>query len=911
MQDIVIDGQGATIVRSPTAPEKGILAIFESQNVTIKNLTIEGGKATTDYGLGGGLWVYSSTVRLENVKLINNTANGGGGLQIEHPGSQVTIVNSVIANNTALEQGAAIYAKGGLTVLNSTIVDGSGNPSQGILAWKSAEIRNSIVSGFAIGILSAGEQTVVSEDHNAFSDNGSDMQELSAGQFVHGGGSQSYYDMRFVDPTTDDYRLRSTSPAIDKGGATSDVLDADGLPRPFAGGQVDAGAYEFQGAGGPALAIYRQNPLIAAANQPFVYRLTVKNEGVAAASELVVLDTLPDGVSSAPGSISNGGILEGNQIRWNLGALAPGQSKVLTYQAQAASTAQNSDYRIFSSSDPAVFAIGRPQATVIGADLLASIAYAPVPDGYGFANYSGSRADDLTVADMVTIFGADAVCKKQNPCVLTTTAATLRQAWLDSLKSGHSEGMAAASLRHFIEPTFAPASLQSGIIFANELSIESMRRWFALYAVAQNLTPANANELVANGINRPTAATPVEVLDALLANLNNSTTSERYWLQIAKSPAVRGGGWHSVVPYAVRQTSADEYLIYIYDPNAPNDSEQAIQITRSTNQWSYLSAIAPDGPLYDYAGDASSANLRLASWQWQSSFPKRCDTICVKQAGGGAAGNTLEFYLDGEGYFLVTRSDGLRAGFHLVYGSPILEIPGAATLPTVNGFGLNIPSGIRILHEPGMTYSVVVGSRDTAYGNNEVTAHFNILGPHYVMRVTDIKLTTPAVRVSAAGARNGAGIEQTDTPFDSLQIGLRPDSNYISIASTLRSQETPALSLAINNPQGADFSMALSGMDLAAGYAAALIFDTSASRVVVENNDTATNFYTITAERLNPTGVANEASVAANDAEAVGTILSLGPEWDGVAAPPSQPNTNLTLVHIRLMFIPMVSSGED
>ena len=586
-QNFVIDGRGATIERGTDALEKGIFAFFQSQNVTIKNLTLRGGKATTGYGLGGGLWFFRTTARLENVKLLNNTANGGGRLQIEHSDSHVTIVNSLMADNVALEQGATIYAKGRLTLNHIAIFDGGGNPSRGILAWHSAQIRNSIVSGFAIGVLAAGDETVVSEDHNAFAANGSDMQELSAGQFVHDGGSQSYDDLRFVDSANADFHLRFTSPAIDKGEATSDILDADGLARPFPGGQVDVGAYEFQGAGGPALAIRRQNPIAAVANQPFVYRLLVLNEGVAPALELTVLDTLPEGVNFVEGSVSDGGVLVGNQIQWNLSSLAPGGSKILTYQAQAANTAQNSDYRVYSNQDAAVFTIGRPQTTLISSDLLASIAYAPIPDGYRFANYSGSQADDLTVEDMVTIFGAAAVCKTQNPCVLTAPAATLREVWLANLKAGHSEGMAASSLRHFIDPSFAPANLQPGALFANDLSIENVRRWFALYTVAENLTPLNGSAVADARMPSLAADTPAEVLDNLLANLSDPNASDRYWLQIAKSPEVRGGGWHSVVPYAVGQTSGDEYLIYVYDPNMPNDSSQAIQITRSTNLWSY------------------------------------------------------------------------------------------------------------------------------------------------------------------------------------------------------------------------------------------------------------------------------------------------------------------------------------
>ena len=208
-------------------------------------------------------------------------------------------------------------------------------------------------------------------------------------------------------------------------------------------------------------------------------------------------------------------------------------------------------------------------------------------------------------------------CKTQNPCVLTTPAKALQLAWLATLKTGHSEGMAATSLRHYLDPTFAPSSLQAQAFFANELSIESVRRWFAL-TVVQNLAPRNAGQLSAAGVVSLPDSTPAEILDRLLTNLANPDATDRYWLQIAKSPTVRGGGWHSVVPYAVGQTSADEYLVYVYDPNVPGETDQALKITRSTNRWSYVSARAPDRRLYDYEGDAAAGNLRLVSWQWQN-----------------------------------------------------------------------------------------------------------------------------------------------------------------------------------------------------------------------------------------------------------------------------------------------------
>ena len=465
--------------------------------------------------------------------------------------------------------------------------------------------------------------------------------------------------------------------------------------------------------------------------------------------------------------------------------------------------------------------------------------------------------------------------------------------------------MAASSLRHFIDPSFAPASLQAGARFANDLSIENIRRWFALYTVVQNLTPLNGSAAADARAPSLAGATPVEVLDTLLANLSTPAANDRYWLRIAKSPEVRGGGWHSVVPYAITRPSTDEYLVYVYDPNVPNQNNQVIQINRSTNRWSYVLAKAPDRTLHDYYGDSTSGNLRLVSWQRQTTFPKRCDTICAGQARAESADDVIEFYLDGEGYFLVTRSDGLNAGFHLVNGSPILEIPGAEILPTVSGFGLNIPPGIRIPHTPGATYSVVVASRDTAYGNTESTAHLNILGPDYLVQVSDLKLSMPVVQVRAGGPLLPASAEQMDAPFDSLAVGLRPDTNYLSVKSSLRSQEMPSMGLSLQT-QGADYRMTLGGVQIATGYAVALGFDEATGKLAIEDNDPATNSYSISVERLNPNGVTDSATITTDDGQVAGSVLNLGSAWNGGQTPPIRPNTTPTLPRNLPLYLPFV-----
>ncbi len=153
----------------------------------------------------------------------------------------------------------------------------------------------------------------------------------------------------------------------------------------------------------------------------------VLNQGVDIATDLIVSDTLPTGVAVVPNSISDGGKQVGNQVQWSLADMAVGEGKLLSYRAQSTQNVLNSSYGVYSNSNPEVFAVGRHQTTAVNSQMLASMDFAPIPDGYRFANFGDTVESDLSEADMVTIFGADAVCKTQNPCVLTTSTRAWRE----------------------------------------------------------------------------------------------------------------------------------------------------------------------------------------------------------------------------------------------------------------------------------------------------------------------------------------------------------------------------------------------------------------------------------------------------------------------------------------------------
>lgn len=71
----------------------------------------------------------------------------------------------------------------------------------------------------------------------------------------------------------------------------------------------------------PSLAISKNGPASAAVGTPIIYTLTVTNSGEVAATNPLITDTLPAGATYV-----SGGILVGNQVRWEIADLAAGAS---------------------------------------------------------------------------------------------------------------------------------------------------------------------------------------------------------------------------------------------------------------------------------------------------------------------------------------------------------------------------------------------------------------------------------------------------------------------------------------------------------------------------------------------------------------------------------------------------------
>jgi len=122
---LVIRGAGP---RRTTVDGGGLDRVFSSETnttSTIEDMTITGGDATgggtsQEIGMGGGIW-NKGTMTLDRLRLVGNHADGGGAV-FSIPGTHISIFNSLLAHNSAVEGGGIRFDSGGLLV-NSTVTD--------------------------------------------------------------------------------------------------------------------------------------------------------------------------------------------------------------------------------------------------------------------------------------------------------------------------------------------------------------------------------------------------------------------------------------------------------------------------------------------------------------------------------------------------------------------------------------------------------------------------------------------------------------------------------------------------------------------------------------------------------------------------------------------------------------------
>ena len=198
--------------------------------------------------------------------------------------------------------------------------------------------------------------------------------------------------------------------------------------------------------------------------------------------------------------------------------------------------------------------------------------------GWTFANYAASGSTLFGVADAVALFGDSAVCvEAQGECTPIPAAAE----WIDmvatSMQYGVCEGMTVASVDRFL----VGADPVTGLLALDHDVERQLARLFATQFLGDVIEATEQWR-------KQSVADIVAELQVVLAD----PSAEQYTLGVY-SPM----GGHSVLPYAVDVDGSGRGVVYVYDPNWP-DEQRYVEVDTTANSWrfSYFSPEQSDDP---------------------------------------------------------------------------------------------------------------------------------------------------------------------------------------------------------------------------------------------------------------------------------------------------------------------------
>lgn len=206
--------------------------------------TISNNSATSH---SGGIACNKSTPTIDGNLILSNHAPRGGGMRNYNDGSNATIINNIIAGNSAADEGGALHIMASATITNNTIV-GNSAPFHGgginiDIMNGTVHVNNNIIVDSPDGTGVSCTNPVDSFDHNNVWNNADGDYWGSCTP----GPSDISEDPRFVNPGSGDYHLEPDSPCIDAGDSAAPGIpdtDYDGDDR-IIGAAADIGADEY------------------------------------------------------------------------------------------------------------------------------------------------------------------------------------------------------------------------------------------------------------------------------------------------------------------------------------------------------------------------------------------------------------------------------------------------------------------------------------------------------------------------------------------------------------------------------------------------------------------------------------------------------------------------------------------
>ncbi len=487
----------------------------------------------------------------------------------------------------------------------------------------------------------------------------------------------------------------------------------------------------------------------------------------------------------------------------------------------------------------------------------ASIDFVPTRDGFRFKNYRNEAkrwTNDLLPDDLVRMFGPKTSCKSfaGGKCAtLSPAAEQWRQEILESMDTGHCEGIAVACERMRQSMPFkgkaSANSFQSAARDAWSLQRdETLENYIAYYWTTQTFDEVKA--LTA----KTAAAGPLSIARTIFGALK--AKNDTYVIRFAKyDPKTnRISEPHAVFPFAVEERP-DRFVISLYDNNWPGQTRFMTVSKNATERWEYSSKEnATAKP--DYIGDKSTKTLEITatSWRegrcfaskWRTGVEKSgCSTTIAQNTAMSFinaafrpfdevdTGETAEFFLTDEGDMLITDPNGDRIGFDAGENYFFDEIDGAISSSLIGGFFEDVPHyTLPFIESDEFAYSVQFSGK---YIDEESDLDFVYAAPYFTVGFSGIRLD----------------------PAETLRADVSTDGEQITFTASADG-ETPEVFFAFDadeNDPNSYFAF-IEGVELVAGKSLTFDFDFEQGKLLLSDDDGDRDAYDIRIVRVKPDG---------------------------------------------------------
>lgn len=486
-------------------------------------------------------------------------------------------------------------------------------------------------------------------------------------------------------------------------------------------------------------------------------------------------------------------------------------------------------------------------------EIIAKLDFEPERDGFSFANYgrNENNESELTLADMILLFGAKNVCiegSTEKDCVMYETAERWMEERREKINGGRCDGFATAALRFLTARPFKNRKV-FGDWQANAKQPFDLRRskttenYVSFFQVASGLNEVNKF--------RKTIwkKKPSVILPLIVEAMKNGQDPLTLELWTIRDDGKQIG--HAVVPIAVEKLGDAEYRIHIYDSNFPTET-RFVEVNIEEETFSYRGSQNPESDKSHYHDEGDGAKgwiavKRVSDRDFEKKFAcPFCDDDDSARLNAGevnfvnatfapsappSAQNSMSVTLTGAGALLVTDPNGKRLGYDAAAKKSYNEIPGASENQQMGGIGEEVAPvyDFPVNLNAKKPYTLTVSGKSL---DAEETIDLEIVGAGFVAGFDAISLDKG----------------------ETLTMTVSPDARELSFTASADG-ETPEIFLATEDGDGKpSYEFEIGGTRLQAGKTFTVRLDLIKSKIFFGDNDMDDDTFTVRVERSDPDG---------------------------------------------------------